>query len=395
MRVLAVSSSPPWPLDMPMRQRTWHFLRALSAVHEVTLLTWGPEPDQPSGLSDVVLLPTRPLARGAAARMRRKARFWGGGLPPWVQAMLEERRFEEVQRRPEVRGSFDVVVLMDEFAACVPLPAIDAPVALHRHNVFSRAIADHVAHSGSYRARWFVEQRRWAAFDRQVMANADVVFTPTGESAAALETLAPGTRIAVLPSGVEVPAPVTRGRGIAFVGWMSYPPNVEAVRWFARAVWPELSARFPEVTFSIVGREPAPAVTALASPRVAVTGAVPDVAAACAGTRVGVVPLHHGMGMKTKTLELMAMGLPVVSTPVGAEGIGASAQDGLVVAADAASFTAAVATLLADGEAAGALGAAARRYVRDHHAWEIVAADHLRHIEALAKRGATTRSGRS
>lgn len=402
MRMLWVCSTAPWPLDTAMRQRTWNLLAPLARAHDLTVVTWSVPGAPPVDLAplravaDVVVLPPGPPARlTIARRARRKLRFWAGAEPPYVQAVLEERGLladvgrrrlcDEVRRRHAL-APYDLVVLAEEAMACVPLPDLGVPVVLHRLNVFSRAIADYIANTGKARVRWLVERPRWRAFDRHVMDGADLVFAPTPESAAAIRDLAPEHEPVPLVNGVDGRALATApadGRDLVFVGWMRYMPNIEAVEWFARHCWPELRRRFPEARLRVVGRDPAPEVRRLRGDGIEVTGEVPDVVAACEGARVGVVPLRHGMGIKTKTLELMAMGLPVVATSVGAEGIAASPADGLVVADDAIAIVEAVTRLMADGDTASRLGRAARRHVERHHSWDPIAAEHLRHLEAV------------
>lgn len=402
-RVLWLASATPSRTGTPLQQRAFQFLRTAPAEHTPTLVTWGPVDNELSELADVVTLPWSRRARvGLAPRLARKLSFWAGGRPPWVRAALEERGLMTAAGRERLaaavrsRGPFDLVVLADEVAACLPVRLPAVPRAVHRLNVFSRAIADHVAHGGRYRVRWALERGRWEAFDRSLVSGATRVFTPTPESALALRALHPACNPVVVTSGVELPSPSidpATGTDVAFVGWMAYPPNVEAVRWFSEVCWPDLTHRRPSSRFRIVGRAPAPEVGELARRSgVDVTGEVPDVAAACVGTRVGVVPLHHGMGIKTKALELMAMGLPVVATPCGGEGIGAGAADGLVIAESVATFTAAVQTLLDDAELAARLGAAARAYVEAHHSWDAAGAEHARHLDSILS---TTREAQS
>ena len=96
------------------------------------------------------------------------------------------------------------------------------------------------------------------------------------------------------------------------------------------------------------------------------------------------MPLRAGSGIKTKTMDLMAMGLPVVTTPMGAEGLSARDKDGLLVRADDASFCDAVVDLMRDQAKAVALGDAARRYMSDNMTWDLVAARYVELIPRIA-----------
>ena len=148
------------------------------------------------------------------------------------------------------------------------------------------------------------------------------------------------------------------------VGTLSYPPNAAGAAWLCGEVLP----RLPGVRARLVGRAPPPAVRALAGPLVEVAADVPDVAPWYARSAVAVVPLHAGGGTRIKLLEALAHGVPVVATPVGAEGLSVDARRGVLIAADPADFARACATLLADPARAARLGAAGRAWVRRHHA---------------------------
>jgi glycosyltransferase involved in cell wall biosynthesis len=203
----------------------------------------------------------------------------------------------------------------------------------------------------------------------------------TDESAALLAPRSGGVPVHVVTNGVEVPAEAhvpSAGADVAFIGWMAYPPNVEAACFLVESVWPRVRSRLPGATLRLIGREPVDAVRALAGPDVVVTGEVPDVVAAAAGVRVGVVSLTGGMGIKNKTLELMAMGLPVVSTEVGAEGVDAGRDDGLLVASEPRELAALVVELLDDGPRADRLGAAARAYTDRAFGWDAIGEQYRR-----------------
>jgi glycosyltransferase involved in cell wall biosynthesis len=175
---------------------------------------------------------------------------------------------------------------------------------------------------------------------------------------------------------------------VAVLGTMDYGPNVEGAVWFVREVWPVIRAQHPESRLRLVGRNPTRPIRDLASADVTVTGEVADVAVACEGVRVGVVPLLSGMGIKNKTLDFMSMGLPVVTTSLGAEGIAAGPDDGLeTVPADPNRLAAAIVRMLDDPGLASARGSAARSYVVHHHSWAAIGATYSDTLATLAGAG--------
>src|SRR3546814_6976576 len=138
---------------------------------------------------------------------------------------------------------------------------------------------------------------------------------------------------------------------------MDYRPNVEAVRCFAEDILPRIR-QYHDASFAIVGRNPDPAVTALASPQVIVTGEVADVRGWFTAASVVVAPLKLARGVQNKVLEAMAMARPVVASAAAAEGID---HDGPIrTGRDADTIADAVTSLPDNPTDAAALGVAAR-----------------------------------
>ena len=147
--------------------------------------------------------------------------------------------------------------------------------------------------------------------------------------------------------GAVRPAPA--GREILFVAGFAHPPNEDAACWFVANVLPLVRARVADATLSIVGSNPTARVHALAGEAVRVMANVTDDALneRYRNARVAVVPLRCGAGVKLKVVEALKEGVPLVTTPVGAQGLPGIA-DVACVCGDAASFADAVLALLLD-----------------------------------------------
>lgn len=154
---------------------------------------------------------------------------------------------------------------------------------------------------------------------------------------------------------------------ILFVAGFAHPPNVDAARWLVGEILPQVWSRHPGVRLHLVGSNPAPEVRALADERVLVTGHVSDaeLEAYYARCRVAAAPLRFGGGMKGKVLEAMRHGLPMVTTPVGVQGLSAAA---FLPHADAPGRLAdAICTLLEDDAHWCAVSRASVAFIRDHY----------------------------
>jgi glycosyltransferase involved in cell wall biosynthesis len=138
----------------------------------------------------------------------------------------------------------------------------------------------------------------------------------------------------------------------------------------------------PDARLLLVGRDPAPAVRALAGGNVQVTGTVPDVTPFLAESRVVVAPLRAGGGSRLKIMEALDVGRPVVATSVGCEGIEDLVGQGVVVADTAAGLAEAVGGLLLDPTRASALGQAGHDAVSAEHTWDRALAPLLEAVRA-------------
>ncbi len=131
-------------------------------------------------------------------------------------------------------------------------------------------------------------------------------------------------------------------RGIVFIGGFEHPPNLDAVLYFAREIFPMVQARIPECVFQVIGSAPTPEILALASPRIQVLGYVPEVRPYFDQARVSVAPVRFGAGVKGKVNQSMSRGVPVVVTQVAAEGMFLVHEQSAMVADDPQSFADAI-----------------------------------------------------
>ena len=157
---------------------------------------------------------------------------------------------------------------------------------------------------------------------------------------------------------------------ISFIGRMDYYPNQECMARFCAQVWPLLRRERPGMKLLIVGADPSPAVRRLAElPGVTVTGSVPDVRPFVRRSALMVAPLAIARGTQNKILEAMAMGVPVVTSPVAAGGVDAEAGEHLLVAGTAADCAEAILRVVGDPAERRRLSEAGRQRMLSHHAW--------------------------
>ncbi len=212
--------------------------------------------------------------------------------------------------------------------------------------------------------------RRFAAasvaLERSWLPKFDAILATSTSDREIARRLAPGANVVAYPNALpEIPLPRRlEQQAIAFSGNLEYPPNISAVRFFRDNIWPILEARWPELKWKIVGKNP-DAIRPLVAgqPRIEVTGFVKDAVAVLAECQIAVIPLLAGSGTRVKILEAWAAGTPVVSTTLGAEGLDCAHETNLLLADEPQSFASAVSRLLtrpkidceSDRRAAGSL----------------------------------------
>ena len=214
----------------------------------------------------------------------------------------------------------------------------------------------------------------WEEKESFVINRVDVVYYPSQEEVEELRLRFPGKQIEHIPlyafAGEGSPSPFdarTR-RDLLFVGSFSHPPNISALRWFLRDVFPEVQKQLPGVKFHIVGRNPPAELTALAGENVVFHGYVTD--AELDGLyrrcRIAVVPLRVGGGIKGKMLEAFYKGTPVITTEIGIEGIPEADQNCCVVR-DLSTFAEQLSGLYGDHERLAANSQRAQEMVVGHY----------------------------
>lgn len=191
-----------------------------------------------------------------------------------------------------------------------------------------------------------IEQaRRTRAQELKLMRECDITLVVSAVEKAMLERELPGVRIEILSNVHEVYGrrrPFAERRDLVFVGGFQHPPNVDAVQWFVREVFPLVRIQLPEIQLHVIGSKAPPEILALGHDGVIVHGHVADLAPFMDGCRLALAPLRYGAGVKGKINLAMSYGLPVVATTPAIEGMHVAADQDVLVADQPADFAAAI-----------------------------------------------------
>ena len=172
---------------------------------------------------------------------------------------------------------------------------------------------------------------------------------------------------------------------LVFWGRMDFEPNIDAVTWFCKKVWPQLHARHPEATFKIVGKNPNATVNALAQiPGVEITGSVPDIRPYVHSSSATVMPMRCGGGIKNKLLEAAAMGIPIIGSPKAIAGLKSELGEvPILVCTNPAMWISSIEELWSDTVLAKGLEVLLRQWVLAEHCWFNAATEMLNWLDHL------------
>ena len=402
-RVLVIDEALPFPADSGKRIRTTELLRRLTDAFHITL-AYHDEGDTPAeavaaardaGLH-LLPVPRRKLRKRGLRFAWDLLRNVFLRVPYMVMGHRTKAMREVVAQHLDQVGADLIHVEWTPLVANVP--PTDVPVCISAHNVEADIWRRYRENErlGPRKAYIALQHRKVLRFEREALRNADAVTAVSEHDGERIRTWARQPHTTVVPNGVNA-AYFSRpddaqvnAHEILFVGSLDWRPNLDAITWALEALVEPLRARCPKARWTVVGRNP-PAwllERCAAVDGVTVYGSVPDVRPYMARAALCAVPLRIGGGSRLKICEALSMALPVVSTPVGAEGL--DLGDGITLAETADAFVGALAATLADPEAAGQQAVRGRTRVMERYEWGRIAP-----IQARAWQEAIARGGRS
>jgi glycosyltransferase involved in cell wall biosynthesis len=372
VRVLVVSAWAPWWLTDGAVWILHHHLRCLADRHDITVLAAG-APVTEASVPDAAMTPTSTRWFGrstppAVDYVRRRAAGLSSGEPAHVgyverPALLRALRDEIARSRPDVVHAFGWGTA-GIWRHTEGVPVVHVAVDAWHRNAANRLLPSwrRLTDAG--------ELRRIRAHEARHYPRDAAVVVVAEPDAAAVHEVAPEARVEVVPNGVEAgpePSAPPAAAVLGFHGSFDAAHNVDAARVLVEDVLPRVRESVPDARVLLVGRRPGPDVRRLAGPDVELRADVDDARAELRDVAVYVAPLVSGSGLKNKVLEAMAAGRPVVTTRLGAAGIGAG--DGVTVA-DVDGIAAHVVALLTDRHRLTREGDAGRRRVTTEFTWE-------------------------
>jgi glycosyltransferase involved in cell wall biosynthesis len=379
MRILYLTNSFPYPLTSGYL-RHYFLIRELSQHHAITLLSIVGANFANENIAALAPFTERVLtftSKSKSGSLRRKVIGRVKSLAGGAKADEAVRQMRAAVQRMTREKPFDVVL----FSGKRTYPAIQdmdtLPLVVDMCDATSVKVRGSVRYTRSARLPLLLlDYAQVRSAERMLIRNAaHLLFASYRDREALLGRT--GNHATVVPNGVDLDfwrrsSPERGVNTIVFTGAMDYPPNTDAALYLIEEILPPLQRAIPDVRVLIVGRDPPPRlVRAGQRPGVTVTGFVDDVRPYLEQTTVFAAPLRFGAGIQNKVLEAMAMEVPVVASPLAADGL--RTEDGqqppVAVARGAQEFADLIGRHLLDRAGAPAPDSAARCYVESHFLW--------------------------
>jgi glycosyltransferase involved in cell wall biosynthesis len=357
----------PWPADAGAKIRNAGLLQTLREQHEVDVLAFGASGEQRPGV-EVIPFPARRSVGRRVVDLGRShlpdmaQRLWSPAYAEALACRLERTRYDAVQ----AEGI--------EMARYLRLVAPERRV-YDAHNaefLLQQRLASRTSGAGALYSR--LQWRRLERFEGGVVRHSRLTLAVSAHDANQLLALAGGAaNVRVVPNAIDIarypfrpPSETTTGN-LLFLGKLDFRPNAEALAWFIDEVLPQTDA---SRLFAVGGAPPKWLVrSGQHDPRIAVTGYVSDERPYLARCAALVLPVSTGGGSRLKALVAMAVGLPIISTRLGMEGLEAEAGTHFLQVETASDWIEGVRRILSDTQLRRRLACEARALVEQRYDW--------------------------
>ena len=375
MRILFVVPNVP----SPIRPRPLNFIRRLSQTHQVSVVCLATNDTDERFVSElekycnsleVIRLPRwRSLANCLLAlfspKSLRCAYFYSSTLRDRVKAMVEANEVDVIHTE-----HLKLIPMVEPVLRKVPalFDAVDCVSMLEKRRCS-------IAKNPFVRLFAWTEANKLARSEAEASGRFSRVVISSPVDREAYPSSGGREKIEVVPNGVDLEhfgfrQFETQTNLLVFCAKLDYFPNEDAALHFARSIWPVLKARRPELRFEIVGSRPPKSIRRLdGKENVRVIASVPDVRPYLGRACVALCPIRIRAGIQNKMLEAMALGVPLVATPVCRQGLEIEAGKHLLIADGPQQFVSAIELLLDNVPLREKLIREARAYVERQHDW--------------------------
>lgn len=395
MKLLWLSHFIPFPPRGGAHQRSFNLIRYISRTYETHLIALNIQGETGERLAEF----TRELKKHCAEVEIWDPPYPWRGARWWAQLLLSPlyrhpygsralwspelgRRWEGVlARHPGALVHFDSIDLALYFP-----PARGFRKVLNHHNCESAMAERRAEKEPNPLKRAYLRQqaRKLKRLEQEVCHQFDVNLTVSESDAQVLSRRSRSAHFHVVENGTDTDyfSPVEAApepRSVVFAASLNWYPNLSAVRFLGREIWPRLKSQCPGIRLFLAGQKPPQWLVQWAEqdPEIVLVANPVDIRPWIARGAVFVCPILDGGGTKLKILDALAMGKAVVSTPIGCESLEVKHGENILVADTPEDFARQVLRLVEDEALRKQLGACGRVLVEKLYSWEVIG----RHLE--------------
>lgn len=386
MKILLISQRIPYPPNTGYPLRVYNLLYRIARQHEIWLATFIPSDHNPNEISHLQkfckgIETAVSHNHGALDHPIDALLYFIKGVPPDIR-FFESRELAGKISDLIIQVDFDIIQIEDSHMSTYLeiLPREIHPRTLltfHDVNFDKSQQLIPLEHKYTRKARTWLHSRmmrRWEPFYAERFGGCIAMSDSDRDL---LQSVNPHLKIEVIPNGVDTnlyqPLPYSNiSPVLIFVGNMGYRPNIDAMLYFCRYIYPKIQREIVDLEMWIVGINPSPELMQLEGKGVHVTGGVEDLRPLYSRSTVCVVPLRAGGGTRLKIPEAMALGRPVVSTSIGCEGLEVVDGEHLFIADTPDQFAEKTISLLKNKELRMRIITQARELVVNRYDWEVI-----------------------
>ena len=375
MELLVVLSRVPYPLDKGDKLRAYHQLKLLSESHNISLFCLNEGKIHPEAKTELKKLCRRvEVVQFSKFRLLLNlVKSFNNKLPFQVNYFLSKKAKSKFEQFCEDQIP-DLIYCQLVRTAEYVKKYQTIPLVLDYMDSLSSSVKRR-----SNTANWFFknviknEANRLSKYEDNLgsVFHAQTIISKQDFELLPLQNK---SNLQIIPNGVDLknfkPIEIAKDYDFVFVGNMAYPPNVDAVCYFAEEIFPLIFEKKPESNFLISGTQPTSRVLGLASKNIKITGFVKDITNSYARAKVFVAPLRQGAGLQNKLLEAMAMELPFVSTPIAYNALGL-AMDSNLCADNKIAFAENCINFINDENLRNNTGKALRQFTENQYSWQM------------------------
>jgi glycosyltransferase involved in cell wall biosynthesis len=380
MKILQVTNKVPYPANDGGAIACMNLTRGFALLgHDVTVLAMNTRKhhtdlsDIPESVKDWAEFRLVDVPAGISAIAATINLLFSG--KPYNAVRFISDAFSKELKNVLEQKDFDIVQL-EGLYVCPYIPLIrkysKAKIVYRAHNI-EHEIWERTASltRGIKKTYLKILARRIKTFEREFLNQYDLIVPITERDGIILDKLGNTRPAHVSPTGIDTTVLIPHSKklehpSLFHIGSLEWAPNQEGMIWFIDKCWPKIHEKFPDLKFYIAGRKaPDWLVRRFKAPNIVFMGEVDDAYQFINSKSIMVVPLFSGSGMRIKIIEGMALGKPIVSTPIGTEGISTQSGKNILIADNEQEFISDIERLITDNELFLSISRNAIEYIQE------------------------------